>query len=532
MESAKSSVAEKSVWTTGSFIGQPPVRWILGLITFAFIFIYHTYPLGLSDFWWHLNTGRWIWEHGAMPSDDPFLFSSASPLDARAYLILRGYPLSQLLFFGTYTLANAQGLVALKGLLMTLFYGLLWNHFRRSGLHPILALAIVGVLPLLFFRFDELRPQIFSFIFTLLVLQLTEHFLADERSGKPLKHYLFLLPAIMLLWANLHRGFIIGIGVLFVFLFAEWIARKKNLNPLSDDAYRRLVILTITSAAISLVNPVGVTATWASFTEVSGPFSQVIDEFLGTLRYFEFIGMKQMGYWVVATAAVPAIALLFKWRQVTLAHWLLLAAFLAAGIMSFRFSLLMVAVVLVIASVYFASDLNRWLGRAKGIPMILLWCLSVGLLANAALSRTSLFTAPLETAVIPSTAVDYLTQTKPAGNIFNFFEYGGYLSWRLYPQKIFIDQRNLSWNTYEEYSQCWRGDYARVFRKYQIGVVFYPVYERPSGKLSRLVAGLLNDPQWGVGYYDGRDIIFLRNDINGNLSLLSKSKVAADILRQ
>ena len=532
MESAESKAAENPAWPSASFLDKPSVQWILGCITFAFIFIYHTYPLGLSDFWWHLNTGRWIWEHGAMPSDDPFLFSSASPLDARAYLILRGYPLSQLLFFGTYTLAGTQGLVLLKALLMTLFYGLLWNHFRRSGLHPILALAIVAVMPLLFFRFDELRPQIFSFIFTLLVLQLIERFLFHEKRGSPQKHYLFLLPAIMLLWANLHRGFIIGIGILFVYLFAEWIARKKNRNPLSDAAYWHLVILTLTSAAISLVNPVGITATWASFTEVSGPFSQVIDEFLGTLRYFEFIGMKQMGYWVVATAVVPAIALLFKWRQVTLAHWLLLAAFLAAGIVSFRFSLLMVAVALVIANVYFARDLNRYLDRAKGMVMILLWCLSVGLLANAALSRTSLFTTPLELAVIPSTAVDYLAQVKPAGNIFNFFEYGGYLSWRLYPQKIFIDQRNLSWNTYEEYSQCWRGDYVGVFHKYHIGVVFYPVYERPSGKLSRLVAGLLNDPQWGVGYYDGRDIIFLRNDINGNLSLLSKPLVAANILRQ
>ena len=532
MENSEPNTAEKSAWQPESFIGKQSVQWILCLVTFAFIFIYHTYPLGLSDFWWHLNTGRWIWEHGAIPSDDPFLFSSASPLDARASLILRGYPLSQLLFFGTYTLAGAQALVVLKGVLMTLFYGLLWNHFRRSGLHPILALAIAGVVPLLFFRFDELRPQIFSFIFTLLVLQLIEHFLAHERSGRSLKRYLYLFPTIMLLWANLHRGFIIGIGILFVYLFAEWIARKKNLHPLSDAAYRRFMILTIVSAAISLVNPVGITATWASFTEVSGPFSQVIDEFLGTLRYFEFIGMRQMGYFVVATAAVPAMALLLKWHQVSLAHWLLLAAFLAAGLMSFRFSLLMVTVVLAIACVYFSRDLNRWLGRAKGMAMILLWCLSAGLLANSALSRTSLSTTPLENGVIPSTAVDYLAQTKPAGNIFNFFEYGGYLSWRLYPQKTFIDQRNLSWNTYEEYSQCWRGDYAGVFRKYQIGVVFYPVYERPSGKLSRLVAGLLNDPQWGVGYYDGRDIIFLRNDINDNLSLLSKSKVAANIRRQ
>jgi len=524
------------MWESGSLIGKPTIQWILGLVTFACIFIYHTYPLGLSDFWWHLNTGRWIWSNGGLPTVDPFLFSSVSPLDARAELILRGYPFSQLLFYGTYAIAGANSLVMLKGLLMTLFYSLLWNHLRRSGLNPIASLAIVGALPLIFFRFDELRPQVFSFIFTLLVLQLVEHFLAEERIGKPMKRYLFLLPSIMLLWANLHRGFIIGTGILFVFLFSEWIARKTNRNPLSDMAYRRFVTLVIVSTGIAFVNPVGITATWASFTEVSGPFSKVIDEFLGTLRYFEFIGIKQMGYLVVATAVVPALALLLKWREISIAHLLLLISFLIAGIMSFRFSLLMVSMVLAIISVYFAPDLNRWLAKAKGIPMILLWCISTGFLANSALSRTSLSISPLaisplEAGVIPATAVNYLVQSSPTGNIFNYFEYGGYLSWRLYPQKIFIDQRNLSWGTYEEYSHCWRGDYSGVFGKYRIGVVFYPVYERPSGKLSRLVGGLLNDKQWGVGYYDGRNIVLIKHDLNGDQPLLNKAAVVKDILR-
>jgi hypothetical protein len=531
MESSESNTAKKFAWKSGSFIGNPAVQWILGLATFACIFIFHTYPLGLSDFWWHLNTGRWIWANGGMPTDDPFLYSSVSPLDARATLILRGYPLSQLLYFGIYAMAGANGLVIIKSLLMTVFYGLLWNHFRRSGLHPVTALAITGALPLLFFRFDELRPQVFSFIFTLLVLQLVEQFLAEERSGKPTKRYMLLLPAIMLLWANLHRGFIIGLGILLVFLFSEWIFRNNNRNPLPGDAYRRFLIMTVVAAGISFVNPVGITATWASFTEISGPFSQVIDEFLGTLRYFEFLGMKQMGYLVIATAVVPALALLLKWRQVSIAHWLLLGAFLIAGILSFRFSILMVTVVLAIANVYYARDLNRWLAGSKGTAMIMLWCISTGFLANSALNRTSLSASPLETGVIPSAAVNYLAQSNPAGNIYNYFEYGGYLSWRLYPQKIFIDQRNLSWDTYEEYSQCWRGDYAAVFGKYRIGVVFYPVHEMPSGRLSRLVGGLLNDKQWGVGYYDGRDIIFIKLDINVNQPLLNKPAVAEHILR-
>ena len=536
MESSESDPARKFALLSGSFISKPIVRWILGLATFTCIFLYHTYPLGLSDFWWHLNTGRWIWANGGMPTDDPFLYSSVTPLGPRAELILRGYPLSQLLLFGTYLLAGANALVMLKSMLMTLFYGVLWNHFRRNGLHPITALAIVGVLPLMFFRFDELRPQVFSFIFTLLVLQLIEHFLADERNGKPTRRYMFLLPAIMLLWANLHRGFIIGIGILIVYLFSEWIARKTMRNPLSDNAYRRLLLMAVVSSTVAFVNPVGITATWASFTEVSGPFSQVIDEFLGTLRYFEFLGMKHMGYLVVATAIIPALALATKWRELKLQHILLLASFLIAGIMSFRFSLLMVTVVLAIASVYFARDLNRWLGGVNGIPMILLWCIATGSLANAALGRTSLLitprtASPLETGVIPSAAVDYLMRSNPSGNLFNYFEYGGYLSWRLFPQKIFIDQRNLSWNTYEEYSQCWRGDYSGIFSKYRIGVVLYPVHERPSGKLARLVGGLLNDPQWGIGYYDRKDIIFLRLDMNRSLPLLDKSAILESIFR-
>jgi hypothetical protein len=532
MESSIPDNSEKSTYSTGRLVDKPLVMWILGLTAFTCIFIYHTYPLGLSDFWWHLNTGRWIWTHGAMPVDDPFLFSSASPLDARASLILRGYPLSQLLYFGSYTLAGAYSLVVLKSLLMTLFYGLLWNRFRRSGLHPITALVIVATLPLLFFRFDELRPQTFSFVFTLLVWQLVESIVARERRGEALKHYLFALPATMLLWANLHRGFIIGIGIMFVYLFSEWIARRNNRNPLSDAAFRRFLMLVVISSAIALFNPAGFTATWASFTEISGPFSQVIDEFLGTLRYFDFIGMKHIGYLVVATAVVPVLALSSRWRQVRLPHWLMLASFLVAGIMSFRFSLLMVAVVLAIACVYFANDMNRWQSRARGLPLLLLWCISTGILANAALGRTSLATSPLETGVIPSAAVDYLARAKPDGNIYNFFEYGGYLSWRLYPQKIFIDQRNLSWATYEEYSQCWRGDYSGVFNKYRIGAVFYPVFERPTGKLSRLVAGLLNDRQWAVGYYDGRDIVFLDSGINSNQPVLDKAKVIQDIVRR
>jgi hypothetical protein len=430
-------------------------------------------------------------------------------------------------------MGGIYALLVMKGLLMTLFYFLLGNQFRRNGLHPLLAFSIVGLLPFLFFRFDELRPQIFSFIGTLLVIQLTEYILACGRLGKPLKWYVLVsLPLLMLLWANLHRGFIIGIGVVMVYLVTEWISRKRGSTAWSDTAFRYFFIAATVSMVVAFFNPVGVTAVWASFTEVAGPFAQVIDEFFGTIGYFELYGMKYFGYLIVAIAVLPFAAMLFKWRKINTAHLFIAALFLIAGIQSFRFSLMMVAVVLSFASLYFSEALNRIFSYGKGLPILFTWCLAIGFLANSAFSRTGLTASPLETRAIPTAAVDYLERTNLEGNIYNFFEYGGYMSWRLYPQKIFIDQRNLSWDVYEEYSKAWRGDYANVFDKYKIGAVFYPVYERGTGKPSRLVVGLFNDPKWGVGYFDGKDVIFVKAENSSQLILLDKRLIVREIIQR
>lgn len=514
---------------TALWLGNKAVQWLFGLATFSLILVYHTSPLALSDFWWHLNTGRWIWSQGALPVDDPFLFTSPVPLDGRASMILRGYPLSQLLFFGVYSVAGTYGLLVLKSLLLTLFYFLAWNLLRRSGLHSVLACLAISVLPLLFFRFDELRPQVLSFIFALLLLQLIQHVLARERHGEHVQwHVAALLPLTMLLWANLHPGYVIGIGMLLVYLVSEWLTRSDRLPA---GALRRWAITVLAALALSFCNPGGAAALWVSFSEFSGPFVQVIDEFMGTLKYFDYYGAAYIGYGIVALALIPCVALAFRWRQLSPAHLVLLAGFVAAGMLSFRFSLLMVVMVLIFASAYFAPALNRWALAARGLPLLILWCVATGVLANAALGRTAWSRAPLESSVLPAGAADYLRQARPNGNLYNPYEYGGYLSWQLYPQQVFIDQRTLSWATYEEDSQVWRGDYPAVFSKYRIGAVIQPVLERETGKPSRLVAGLLNDEQWEVGYYDRRDIVFIRGDINGQLGMLDKQQVVMDILQ-
>jgi len=351
MKISKSQLIKKDTWQVAGFLGSLISQRILILITFVLIFLFHTFPLGLSDFWWHLNTGRWIWLHGILPLDDPFLYTSISPPDIRASQILRGYPLFQLLTFGVYSLAGIYALVVLKAVLMTSVYGILWNYMRRNGMHSILALAIIGVLPLLFFRFDDFRPQIFTFIFVPLVLYVIERFMTNERAGEKTSRGLFFLaPMLMLLWANLHGGFILGVGIFVLYWMSAWVARKRKLDALTDESYRRLVKLSLLSVGAALLNPAGFNAIWSIFTVVSGPFAKVVDEYLGIIKYFEFHDIQYTGYLIVAMAVLPVVAMLMKWRKISIHHILLLVIFLIAGIMSFRFSLLMVVVVL--ATVY------------------------------------------------------------------------------------------------------------------------------------------------------------------------------------
>jgi len=52
------------------------------------------------------------------------------------------------------------------------------------------------------------------------------------------------------------------------------------------------------------------------------------------------------------------------------------------------------------------------------------------------------------------------------------------------------------------------------------------------GMPSRLVAKLFRDDAWGVGYYDGRNVIFINRAGNELLPLLDKQQVMADVIRR
>jgi hypothetical protein len=104
--------------------------------------------------------------------------------------------------------------------------------------------------------------------------------------------------------------------------------------------------------------------------------------------------------------------------------------------------------------------------------------------------------------------------------MFNTYEFGGYLIWRLYPQqKVFIDGRALNESVFLDYRRiAYNADSTggksaeELLRDYGIGVILMDGFEFGMGSPYLLVAAL-SDPrqiEWKLVYRDAQAVIFMR----------------------
>jgi hypothetical protein len=113
---------------------------------------------------------------------------------------------------------------------------------------------------------------------------------------------------------------------------------------------------------------------------------------------------------------------------------------------------------------------------------------------------------------LPLEAVEYLQEHDPPGQMFNSYNWGGYLIWSLYPDKpVFVDGRTdlyaLNGTVLADYSQVhWiRPGWEEILDRYDIG---YVVTER-TGLLDMMLA---EETGWGVVHQDDLAVIYQRRE--------------------
>jgi len=196
---------------------------------------------------WHLQSGHLILENGGVVGNDPFTWTALE----KEWIQFEW--LFDALLAAT-ELAGGPTLVAALAALLFSLIGVLWTARMVSyQVHPVLAICLSGWGLLIVSWHALARPHLFTYLFFPLTLWILERFCRTSH----LRDLLPLVP-IVLLWTNLHGGFVILFPTVGLWILGRAIEawRDKDL-----EAGRQALILCgvgFCLSLVSLINPYGI----------------------------------------------------------------------------------------------------------------------------------------------------------------------------------------------------------------------------------------------------------------------------------
>jgi hypothetical protein len=451
-----------------------------------------------SDFWWHLRTGKYLNEVKSLPTPDPFAWTTAGAENAYAGEVrtrqfnLRHEWLAQAGIYGIWFVAGFKGIVAVRAISLTLVCGLIgliaWRRRRSFPASIAAALAAASVFQI--FALD--RPYQVTFLLLAATLAILEY-----------PRWLWLLPPIFLSWANCHGGYFLGWVALGAHCAEPLIRRERAV---------RLWAVSVLCVVVSAANPNGL-----------GIFRTLLD------YQASFMQSKLLEWappslwppsWFSALLAAGAATFLLAWRTVRPADWLLFLAFAAASLTAQRNVFLVAMIAPILIATYVPVPKAAWTNYiARFAAPAITVLLTAGTIAGIA--RGTFFQFHVAEWKFPSAAADFLLKNRIAGRMFNTYEYGGYLMWRLWPQeRVFIDGRALSESVFQDYARIlYNHDDSdglpsgeKLLDLREIDLIVMNTFE-PSGGTLYLLAPALADPNqttWKLVYQDARAVIFMR----------------------
>jgi hypothetical protein len=463
-------------------------------------------PVADPDFWWHLRAGRWMVENGRLPSHDLFTYT------VPGHVWTDHEYLTEVLMWLAY---RGGGLLAISlGFGVVTWLGFLLLQRTSAASRPPfvvaglgLALAAVAGAPIW-----GPRAQMITFLFSCLEL----YWLAGYLAGRSRALYWF--PLLMVAWANLHGGWVIGFVFLGIAFLAEGLRWLLDRRPAAAAAHcRRLAIIGVLSLVAVLATPHGPALYLYPLKTIGSPAQEslIVEWFSPNFHENQLKPFEAM-----LLLAYSGFAL----RRPTLYQFLLTLMVTVFALQSVRNIALFVAAVTPIlvetwAGVYRdLSERRPWFRRSAPAPtagLAVVTAVALLLIAGATairltgdLSRQSKATADS----FPVGAADYLAAHPELGTrMFNQYGWGGYLAWRFYPdqnRKVFIfgEAELMGDPLLREYQdvQTLRPDWTDVLDRYQVDYVVYNRHEALDDVLAQ------EPDRWKPVYSDKVSIIYAR----------------------
>ena len=262
------------------------------------------------DLWGHTLFGGDIVHSRAIPAADSYAFTSDLPWVNHEWL-------SEVCMYAAYALGGGSGLVALRLVLLGTLLWTSWRTLRREGVSGESALVIAMVLALVTYpRTQHVRPQLFSLTMFAVLLSTLMDF---DRTRAVIR--LISIPLLMLLWANLHGGFIVGfvpVGIWAVLYALDQDAPvEMRLAP---------AIALVAAVVATLINPYGV-GLWKFLWRTVSMNRRDIDEWWSILSAERALLVLWSTTALIAIAGVRWHGRPLRWPRTGLVAVLALASF-------------------------------------------------------------------------------------------------------------------------------------------------------------------------------------------------------------
>jgi hypothetical protein len=460
--------------------------------------------VGDPDFWWHMETGRWILAHGTLPSHELFTYtvSSRSWADQE----WGSEVLGDLIF-------RTWGMLGFSLAYTAVTWAGFWLIWRRIGLERVPALIAGACLLVAAAAGVEVwgpRSQMISFTLTCLTLYWVECYLRDRN------RHLYLLPLVMVVWANLHGGFVYGLAVVGIAAVSEsilWLTSPR------DGAHRRRSIrlwaVLVACGVAGLLNPLTIRAYLAAIQTQTSAIQQ---SFIAEWHSPSFHSLGEVGLEVLLLLVVFAMAL----RRPRLWDALLTVVGIYAALSAVRNAPLAAAALIPMVAWAFAAGWERspwpdrfgaWVQRRASDLLVLVTAatLLVGVGTVGVMAYTLQGQTASTDANFPVGAADWLAAHPTVGTrVFNAYDWGGYLIYRFYgdaDRRVFIygEATELGNPLLQEVSDVENAepDWQTILTENRVDFVI----ERTDSALSM---ALSVDPQWKQVYRDSFSVIFVR----------------------
>ena len=439
------------------------------------------------DLFSSIAVGRWIVEHGEIPTRDPFSYASAGPFHCSEAL-------SAVIFYLAHHAVGDRGLSLFLPVLAVATLALVVLRARGSpaARAVVIAMVVAGSHAAM-----ALKPQIFSYLLFATLL------LALERAPKQAPRRLFFLPLLFVVWANLHRGGVFGIAVVAVAAVAFWL-------DASTRAHARVLLWVLPLCVLALtINRAGtfyLTSAFDVLRRVS---------FRTTIAEWQPLTIKLLLGRHLALVPLVALALVeraARTRKVD-PELLILVASCALATRGARL-LPFVAIAAAPAAVRAVDLLRRRISpyaRVRVVDAFLGLLFGVVLLANYELSVPAGYRGlGVFEGEVPVDLAAFLAMHRPPGPLFHSFDFGGYLLYALAPEtKVLIDGRNDTVYDDDLFRQVVDAERSpAAFAELDARFAFAVAAFKWTGPGDARGAFLIHSPDWVLVYWDDLSTVY------------------------